>query len=212
MFSFIIVVIIVTAIITNERHGSILVIKVFRAGGDGENRWVVQSYEDMLAAGRQTKAGVLDVFAQSVRLSWDEEPGWFDGSQALPGGLVERSENLLVPPKFLESSSASVSRSAMENAVEGLGIKRLFELAREGKIVRITLVADVAGTNLRNVLDLVSAAKKLNAEIKAAGGKGRVCITIILCLAHVLHRCFRRIFDTTRHLSEFHCIHTRLQI
>ena len=84
----------------------------------------------------------------------------------------------------------------MNKAVEGLSLDSLKEYARRGVRISLICVGDMASSNVRNFMEIAAQVVKLNCELAAGGAPGRVFFFPVICMSHIIHGNFRKIFST----------------
>ena len=139
------------------------------------SRVEVLEYEEAARRKMRCRGGVLELFAQTVTLMWNE-------------GREARRESIVVPPLFTKDQKASTELAAIDAAVPELDYDSFFKLSSVVGLVVHVLSCDSAKSNIRLLNCLAVEARRHNQLNADRGCHGRVLLWTVLCISHILTR------------------------
>ena len=151
-----------------------------------DNRWRAVKLQDYrVATGKTPPAtGLLEVLAQHVTAHWE-----------IPGESCHYS--LLLPPKVLEATSATVLMRACDEAFSDFSIAGLHRIAVKTEVF---ILAEVPDNAKSNGLKKAAMATKLPRNCLYLASLG--------CTVHRVHRIFEAAIDHIAFLGDVHAIST----
>jgi len=152
------------------------------AGGHIEGASLGQLGVTCLLVSPAGSPGVLELLAQSTKLVWQE------------GKNIERVEQPICAPCFIQRANASTELHALEQALPGLDLQSLTDLTQYVPFIILAIVGDKAAANIRLKSHLLGQVLKHNATGKA---KGKLLMLDIFCIGHVLVGIFVKVFSLT---------------
>ncbi|CAK0899533.1 unnamed protein product, partial [Prorocentrum cordatum] len=167
-----------------------------------------------LAKGREPRAGVLHIMAQTLRVTWTEGEAerdvlaglGFEAARDLPGDL--RSESPVMPYVFMGSKGASTLWEGMEAGTKDLNWEGLVRLSKCLKMLLYSMGSDLDSSNQRLKLHVLSLVRDHNkrAQECEGGAVGVIAVLDMICLVHVLHRVVEKAFGTEELIPRLHSV------
>lgn len=166
------------------------------AAASGWRRLSYDEWRSRNLGKREPVHGCLEMFVQQVSVRWPTAAGGVLGSQ---------DQQVLCPPTFMTRNNASTLLGALERTVPPLQWSELQKLAKNTKVLCVSMVADLDGANGRLKLQYAAWAREHNTKISQEGGEtGFIAIIDVFCLAHVLHRVFESTFKLVDLVPKLH--------
>ena len=155
-----------------------------------DGTWTLIPYEEAQQLKLRCKRGVVQLFAQSLRLVW-KEPGHLTDPACPPGFDVLRVETVPLRPVFLEAANASCEFQAMDDAVPALTLASIFTLTAKCRYVCLALMGDGAGSNTRQNVQVMSLVQAHNA---GSDNPGKVLCVENTCMGHTFMAFLKKVF------------------
>jgi len=148
---------------------------------DEAGNWKLIPYEQARALKLRCRHGVVEMLAQSLKLVWPHEAHLVDARYPA-GKLVDRVEEVIVPPVFLERATAANQFAALEDVFPDMNLETLFKMAKSTKFILLALPGDNAASNVRLKAHVV----KLVGEFNASSTHGKILTLDIICGTHII--------------------------
>ena len=163
----------------------------------GKPRIILDSEEfKRCRGGKEPRWGTLELLGQKCRISW---PGYAKGFQTL------HKQDIPVMPCYLKCNNTSCLFSALEQALPGLGVKRLKEMAMHIKLLALAIDADGSSVNVRLKLAYGKHVNDHNRSVRDGMlGGGYILLIDITCAAHIIHGFIAKIFGFKQLIPRLH--------
>jgi len=135
---------------------------------------------------------------------WKEEASRTEAcfSQANERTIVERIEQIILAPTFIQRANASTSFAALEAAIPALSLDAIFEASKSVDNIVLAIVSDMAPANIRMKSWIESRILQHN----QTDGHGKVIFLDLFCVGHVLITIVIRAFALTKLIPKCHSI------
>ena len=149
---------------------------------DVTKKWELYSYDAAKSINLKCKGGVLEVFAQTLKMVWWESARHATSYKGADDKIL-RVEMPAVKPVYLSSTSTSSIFDAVDQAFSGLALDELKRMTEYISWIALAMPADSAASTQRMKAFVQSSIAEHNAS---AGHKGKLLWFESHCLCHML--------------------------